>query len=46
MECTLLLHFRPILSKELLLLMVTNHMHCLPTNVELCQAMESEQMEP
>ena len=43
---TSMLHFRPILSKELLLPMATNHMRCSPTNVELCTAMESEQMEP
>ena len=43
MVCTLLLHFRPIFSKELLLLTATNHMLCSPTNVELCQA---EQMVP
>lgn len=46
MVYTSLFRVRPILSKELLLLMATNHMHCSLTNVELCQAMESEQMEP
>ena len=45
-EMDILLPCRPTISKESLLLMATNPMLYSPINVVLCQALESEQMEP